>query len=118
MQSRLPDGIKVILDKAVRITHVETTIEAWNSIVGLSRRPVVVDWDRRCVFVERKEGRWIWIPFEHIAWTESDCLPAPMDGSEPAIPNSYEERADAAGRLATAPHVPQGPKRGRKAVAA
>jgi hypothetical protein len=85
MQSRLPDGTKVILDKAVRIQHVETTIEASSSIVGLSRRPVVVDWDRRCVFIERKEGRWVWVPFEHVAWTESDGLPAPMSGPDPMV---------------------------------
>ncbi len=86
MQSRLPDGTKVILDKGVRVQHVEQTLEACSSIVGLSRRPIVVDWDRRCVFVERKAGRWIWIPFEKIAWSESDALPAPVDGVTSAAP--------------------------------
>ena len=84
MQSRLPDGTKVVLSKAVRIQHVEQTLTASSSVIGLSQRPIVVDWDRRCVFVERKQGRWIWIPFEHIAWSESDALPPPMGAPWPA----------------------------------
>lgn len=93
MQSRLPDGTKVVLSKAVRIQHVEQTLTASSSVIGLSQRPIVVDWDRRCVFVERKPDRWIWIPFEHIAWSESDALPAPMSGPAPVAEPKRKPKA-------------------------
>ena len=68
MPVRLSKGETIVFDRGVRIQNVEQTVVAADSPTGAKGRPIEIDWDRRIVWVERKPGKWVWVPFEKITF--------------------------------------------------